>query len=102
MSILTAPHFLNEDAARETLAGIRWPHGPVCVHCGETQRRYGTSRPGRYRCGNPKCRKDFSVATGTVMERSHIPLNKWLMGFYLLTSSKKGFSAHQLHRTIGV
>jgi hypothetical protein len=60
---------------------------------------YSTKRPGRYRCGNPDCRKHFSVTTGTVMERSHIPLNKWLMGFYVLTSSKKGFSAHQLHRT---
>jgi transposase-like protein len=102
MNALTAPYFQNESAAREVLAGIRWPHGPVCGHCGETQRRYATNRSGRYRCGNPECRKDFSVTTGTVMERSHIPLSKWLMGFYLLTSSKKGFSAHQLHRTIGV
>jgi transposase-like protein len=102
MNALTAPYFQNEDAARAALAGIRWPNGPVCGHCGETERRYSTSRPGRYRCGNPTCRKDFSVTTGTVMERSHIPLHKWLMGFYLMTSSKKGFSAHQLHRTLGV
>jgi transposase-like protein len=102
MHVLTAAYFQNEDAARAALASIRWPNGPVCGHCGENKRLYGTKRPGRYRCGNPDCRKDFSVTTGTVMERSHIPLNKWLLGFYLLTSSKKGFSAHQLHRTIGV
>ena len=102
MNALTAPYFQNEHAARAAMASIRWPSGPVCGHCSETKRIYGTTRPGRYRCGNPECRKDFSVTTGTVMERSHIPLHKWMIGFYLLTSSKKGFSAHQLHRTIGV
>src|SRR5262249_34913874 len=73
-----------------------------CHRCGEAQRIYATKRPGRYRCGSPECRKDFTVTTGTVMERSHIPLHKWLMGFYLLTSSKKGMSAHQLHRTLDI
>src|SRR5205085_4608924 len=74
----------------------------VCHHCKETERRYETKRQGRYRCGNPKCRKDYTVTTGTVMESSHVPLNKWLTAFYLAASSKKGFSAHQLHRTLKI
>jgi transposase-like protein len=98
----TAPHFQGPDAARAMIEAIRWPDGPVCGHCGERGRRYDTKRPGRYRCGNPACRKDYTVTTGTVMESSHIPLNKWLLGFYLLNASKKGFSAHQLHRSLGV
>jgi transposase-like protein len=97
---LTAPHFQNPEAAREMIEAIRWPNGPVCGRCGETERRYATKRPGRYRCGNPECRKDYTVTTGTVMESSHVPLNKWLMGFYLLSSSKKGMSAHQLMRML--
>jgi transposase-like protein len=84
------------------IEGIRWPGGPVCGHCGEGTRRYETKRPGRWRCGNPACRKDYTVTTGTVMEASHIPLHKWLMAFYLESSSKKGFSAHQLHRSLGI
>jgi transposase-like protein len=99
---IDAPHFKNEDAARELIESIRWPNGPVCGHCGETQRRYATKRLGRYRCGNPDCRKDYSVTTGTVMESSHIKLHHWMLAFYLISSSKKGISAHQLHRTIGI
>lgn len=102
MNAFTAAHFQNEAAARAMIEGVRWPDGLVCGHCGETKRRYNTKRVGRYRCGNPACRKDFTVTTGTVMERSHIPLNKWLVAFYLLNSSNKGFSAHQLHRALGV
>jgi transposase-like protein len=96
------PRFHDETAARTAVEAMRWPNGPVCGHCSETKRLYATKRTGRYRCGNPACRKDFTVTTGTVMESSHIPLHKWLMGFYLLTSSKKGFPAHQLHRALGV
>ncbi|MBN9544078.1 MAG: IS1595 family transposase [Alphaproteobacteria bacterium] len=99
---LTAPHFQNDEAARAIVESLRWPSGPVCGHCGETERRYATKRPGRYRCGNPACRKDYTVTTGTVMESSHVPLHKWMAAFYLLSSSKKGFSAHQLHRTLGL
>jgi transposase-like protein len=99
---LTDPIFTDAEAAREKIEAIRWPNGPVCGHCGETEKRYNTKRPGRYRCGNPECRKDFTVTTGTVMESSHVPLNKWLMGFYLMSSSKKGMSAHQLHRSLDV
>ena len=61
-----------------------------------------TKKPGWYRCAEKECRKDFTVTTGTVMERSHIPLNKWLMAFYLMSASKKGISAHQLHRALDV
>ena len=57
-------------------------------------------KPGWYRCAEKECRKDFTVTTGTVMERSHIALNKWLMAFYLLNACKKGISAHQLHRAL--
>lgn len=102
MNAFTAAHFQNEDAARAAFEAIRWPNGPVCPRCGESKRYYATNRPGRYRCGNPKCRKDFSATTGTVMERSHIPIAKWLMAFYLMGSSKKGISAHQLHRSLGI
>lgn len=102
MNAFTAPHFLDAEAARAYIEAVRWPEGPVCGHCGETARRYNTTRPGRYRCGNPECRKDFTVTTGTVMESSHVKLNLWLMAFYLVSSSKKGFSAHQLHRALGV
>jgi transposase-like protein len=101
-SIFEAPEFRDPEAARAILETELWPDGPVCAHCGETERRYETNRPGRYRCGNPKCRKDYTVTTKTVMEKSHIPLHQWLQAFHLAASSKKGFSAHQLHRTLKV
>ena len=69
MNAFTAPHFHDETEARSFLERLRWPNGPVCNHCGEAQRRYSTKRDGRFRCGNPECRKDYSVTTGTVMER---------------------------------
>jgi transposase-like protein len=99
---LTAPHFQSHEAAREWLEAQRWPTGPVCPHCGVVNRAYKTKRPGTYRCAEKECRKDYSVTMGTVMERSHIALNKWLMGFYLMSASKKGMSAHQLHRALGL
>ena len=102
MNAFAAPYFHDESAARAAFEMIRWPNGPTCPRCGESERRYATSRVGRYRCGNPACRKDFSATTGTVMERSHIPLHKWMMGFYLMGASKKGVSAHQLHRMLGI
>ncbi len=97
-----APHFTSHNAARTMIEGIRWPEGPVCSHCGSINHAYETKRPGLFRCAEPECRMDFSVTTGTVMERSKIPLNKWMMGFYLMCASKKGISAHQLHRSLGV
>jgi transposase-like protein len=97
-----APHFQSSENAREWLEGQRWPDGPICSHCGTINHAYKTKKPGWYRCAEKGCRKDFTVTTGTLMERSHIALNKWLMAFYLMCSSKKGISAHQLHRALGV
>jgi transposase-like protein len=97
-----APHFQSPEAAREWLEKLRWSEGPVCSHCGTVNRAYKIKKPGWYRCGAKECRKDFTVTTGTVMERSHIDLNKWLMAFYLMSSSKKGVSAHQLHRALNL
>ncbi len=100
--IFNQPHFQSDEAARALIEGIRWPNGPVCGHCGETERKYTTKRPGRWRCGNPACKKDYTVTTGMVMESSHVKLHLWLQAFHLAASSKKGFSAHQLHRTLGI
>jgi transposase-like protein len=102
MSKLSAPHFTDEDAARKHLEAIRWPCGPVCPHCGSVKKPYTTKREGKYRCSEKECRKDFTVKVGTVFEASHIPLHKWLLAAYLLCSSKKGMSSHQLHRTLEV
>jgi transposase-like protein len=102
MDVFSAPHFRDDEAARKFLEGILWPEGPVCPHCGVIGHAYETKRQGVYRCAEKECRKDFTVTTKTVMERSHIVLHKWLMAFHLVTSSKKGVSAHQLHRTLGI
>lgn len=103
MTALTEEYFRNDDAARALIEGIRWPDGPVCSHCGSIDHAYPvTGRVGLYRCAEPECRKDFTVTTGTVMERSKVPLHKWLIAFYLMNASKKGISARQLHRTLGV
>ncbi len=101
MSALSAAYFNNEDQARKLLEELRWNGEPVCPHCGGLK-HYETKKPGVYRCGEPECRKDYSVTTASVMERSHIKLHKWLAAFYLMCSSKKGISAHQLHRTLGI
>lgn len=95
-----AKHFHDEEAARVWFEAARWPSGPVCPHC-KGAKHYATKKAGRYRCGNKECRKDFTVMTGSVMERSHAKLNQWAAAFYLGASSKKGFSAHQLHRALG-
>ncbi|HZE60873.1 MAG TPA: IS1595 family transposase [Burkholderiales bacterium] len=104
MSDLTKPIFTNEDKAREHLEALRWPRGPYCPHCGEAKevkRLEGKShRPGLHQCSS--CRGHFTVTVGTVFERSHIPLNKWLLAFHLMAASKKGISAHQLHRMLGI
>lgn len=98
-----APHFQDEAEARRYIEALRWPGGQrVCGKCGSIGTDYPTKREGRYRCGAKECRKDFTVMTGTVMEASHIKLNVWVMAFYLMCSSKKGMSAHQLHRTLDV
>lgn len=103
MTAYTEAHFNDEAAARATLERVMWPSGPVCPHCGVIGHAYAKKdRPGVYRCAEADCRKDFTVTMKTVMERSHIPLHKWLLAFHLFTASKKGFSAHQLHRTLGI
>lgn len=93
----------DENAARRHLEKLQWPNGPVCPHCNSqeaTKLKGVSTRPGVYKCRD--CEKPYSVTVGTVFERSHIPLTKWLLATQLLTSSKKGISAHQLHRMLGV
>ncbi len=104
MDTFSAPHFRNDDAARTYLERLRWPAGTVCPHCGVVVvgHSYKTPTPGRYRCAEKECRKDFTVTVNTPMERSHIALHKWLQAFHLMCSSKKGVSAHQLHRTLEI
>ena len=101
-SLFAEPHFQNDEAARAMLESILWPDGPVCAHCGVVNHSYKTKRPGVFRCAEKVCRKDFSVTMKTVMERSHIALHKWMQAFHLMASSKKGVSAHQLHRTLQI
>ncbi len=102
-SAFAAPHFSDDAAARALIEGIRWPNGPVCNHCGTVDHAYPVKgRAGLYRCAEPECRMDFTCTTGTVMERSKIALHKWMMGFYLMNASKKGVSAHQLQRALGI
>ncbi|MGJ0397536.1 MAG: IS1595 family transposase [Methylocystis sp.] len=98
--------FTNEDKARQHLEAQRWPTGPFCPHCGNTNQARirklegKSTRPGVYKCN--ECRKPFSVTVGTVFERSKVPLHMWMYATHLMTSSKKGFSAHQLMRMLGV
>ena len=99
-NIFAAKHFHDEEAARAWFEAARWNGEPVCPFCGSL-RHYATKKAGRYRCGEKECRKDFTVTTRTVMERSHAKLTQWAMAFWLGASSKKGFSAHQLHRALG-
>jgi transposase-like protein len=94
------PHFHDEDAARAWFEAALWPNGPVCPHCKGTV-NISTKITGRYRCKAKGCRKDFTVTVGTVMERSHAKLCQWAVAFFMGASSKKGFSAHQLHRALG-
>jgi len=100
---LTNPIYTDENAAREHLEALHWPDGPVCPRCNGkrvTKLEGKSTRPGVHKCKD--CRKPFTVTVGTVFERSKIPLTKWLLATQLLCSSKKGMSAHQLHRMLGV
>jgi transposase-like protein len=97
---LANPIFSDETAARQWFEAARWPSGPICPKC-KGDKHYATKKPGVYRCAAAPCRKDFTVMTGTVMERSHAKLTQWAAAFHLAASSKKGFSAHQLHRELG-
>jgi len=100
---LTNAMFHDDDAARAWLESSRWPTGPICPHCNDKAviRMEGTAhRAGLFHCRN--CRGQFTVLTGSVMERSHIPLPKWVLAIRLMNSSKKGVSAHQLHRSLAL
>jgi transposase-like protein len=100
---LLDPRFTDPDKAAEYLESVRWPDGPRCPHCGEHERkpyRLAKSQRRLWKCA--ACRKQFTVTVGTIFHGSHIPLNKWLAAFYLLCSSKKGMSAHQLHRMLNI
>jgi transposase-like protein len=102
MSILSAPHFHNETAAIAHLEAIVWPQGPFCPRCGGFDRITPVKggRAGLRRCG--PCKREFTVTVGTIFERSHVKLHKWFQAAHLMASSKKGISAHQLHRTLKV
>ncbi len=98
--------FANEGAARVWLERHLWPNGPVCPHCGVVdgatfiEGEKHAHRDGLYMCN--ACRKQFTVTVGTIFERSHVPLNKWLQATFLMCASKKGMSAHQMHRMLSV
>ncbi|MGD0143815.1 MAG: IS1595 family transposase [Rhizomicrobium sp.] len=101
---LTNPIYADADKAREFLESVRWPDGAYCPHCGATgddvTRMEGKAhRKGLHQCNG--CGQQFSITVGTLYERSHIPLNKWMLATHLLCSSKKGISAHQLFRNLG-
>lgn len=102
---LQNPIFTGETKAREWLEARVWPNGPVCPHCGSTgddvtALNGKAHRPGLYQCSS--CREQFTVTVKTVFERSKIPLTKWLAALFLMTASKKGVSAHQVHRSLGI
>jgi transposase-like protein len=105
---LQNPIFNDETAAREHLEAIRWPEGPICPHCGNSdpdrlakvEGEKQSHRPGLYYCN--ECKGQFTVTVGTVFERSKIPLCKWWLAMHLMAASKKGMSAHQMHRMLGV
>jgi transposase-like protein len=106
MSEMQNAVFQDEAKAREWLEAHLWPHGPVCPHCGVTNEatriegKKHAHRDGLYMCN--ACRQQFTVTVGTIFERSHVPLNKWLHATFLLCASKKGISSHQLHRMLAV
>lgn len=107
MSVLSRPYFHNEQAAFDFVEAIIWPRGPVCPHCGGFERITAIKpnpekrvRFGLKRCG--QCKGQFTVRMGTIFEESKLPMTKWLQAIFLMTASKKGVSAHQLHRTLEV
>src|ERR1700688_688325 len=102
---LSRPMFHDNNVAREHLEAVLWPQGPVCPRCGVMGDRItkmgGKSlRPGVFNCKD--CRKPFSVTVGTVMERSHVALHKWVLAAHFMAASKKGMSALQLQRMMGL
>lgn len=107
-AVFQDPIFQDEDRAREALEAARWPEGPICPHCGNSDpekiaKIEGTKkshRPGLYYCN--ECKGQFTVTVGTVFERSKVALTKWWMAAHMFNSSKNGCSAHEIHRTLGV
>jgi transposase-like protein len=103
-SIFSDSRFHDEESAYEFVESKLWPKGPVCPHCHATERiskmKGKSTRIGTYKCY--VCRKKFTVKIGTIFEDAHIPLHLWLQGMYFMASSKKGISANQLHRTLGI
>jgi transposase-like protein len=103
-SIFSAAHFNDEAAAYAYVEARVWPNGRVCPHCGVVDQsgalKGKTNRIGLYKCY--ACRKPFSVKVGTIFEASHIAMRDWLAAIHLIASSKKGISANQLHRTLGI
>lgn len=104
MSVLSELHFHDEAAAYKFVEDRVWPNGPVCPHCGGTERisamKGESTRIGAYKCY--QCRKPFTVKVGTIFESSHVKMHLWLQAIFLIASSKKGISSNQLHRTLGV
>jgi len=104
MSVLSQIQFHDEAEAYKFVEARVWPNGPVCPHCGGVERispmKGKSTRIGAYKCY--QCRKPFTVKIGTIFESSHVAMNLWLQAIFLMASSKKGISANQLHRTIGV
>ncbi|MBZ9748208.1 IS1595 family transposase [Mesorhizobium sp. CO1-1-7] len=113
MSVLSRPEFHDEAKAFEHVESILWPNGPVCPKCGSVDRHYalkgvrtkpskknphGVERHGLYKCS--ACRSQFTVRMGSIFEESHLPLTKWLQAIHLMCASKKGISAHQMHRIL--
>lgn len=101
---LTNPIFTDLEKARAHFEAIRWPQGVYCPFCGSVDRVAAlggkSMGAGWYHCKD--CRKKFTAAVGTIYERSHIPMTKWLLATHLMCASKKGMSAHQLHRMLGL
>jgi len=108
--IKLASEYSDNDKARELLESLRWPNGAICPHCkndGAEKQVYkiipkedSSTRKGLWKCG--ACRKQFTVTVGTIFEDSHIPISKWLMAIFILCSSKKAISSHQMHRMLGI
>ncbi len=102
-SLLENPIFKDATKARAWLEALLWTDGRVCGYCGCVDESTEiATRPGYYQCNAKGCRKQFTVMVGTVFERSHIPLHKWLLAAFLISASKKGISAHQMHRMLGI
>jgi transposase-like protein len=91
--------FPDQETARVYLGKRLWPNGPKCPVCGLGE-RITTRKDGFYRCN--QCKEDFTVRTGTIFERSHVPLHKWIYAMYLLVTARKGISSMQLAKEIGI